>query len=777
MNHHRSLLWGSFLILLLLSSCQPPANEPARPQDPWVIRSVLDNRSRMVTLALHEDGFAAYDTERCGLYKVWRGGVLMEGVAYTNVKELQPTSWGHAYLEDPDRTPVWFLEQGGEKKTLQPQFRGYRLENNRITFTYELKTADDQTLTVYEQPEFFPENKGEVAYLRTFRTENVPAGSTLYYGETALKSNARTDIRLTFDPVPTSEAPDPSATSSRGRYWLDKSGCNTCHEVEATTVGPGYRQIAARYPRTKENIRRLAQKVQTGGSGVWGEVLMNPHPHLEIREIEEMVRYILSLQPAKEEETKTQSTDPKPQPKAVSAAPEKQPGFGSPLESIHPSYDLITIRPEDFRPRVGALDFMPDGRLLVTTWDTVGGVYLLSGVETGDAGQVQVKRIAAGLGEPLGIKVVDNEIFVLQKQELTQLIDHDGDEIIDEYRTICNSWGATTDFHEFACGLVYKDGYFYATLGLAMRLMAHETQHPDRGTAIRISRNGQYEIIADGLRQANGIGIGPEGEIFLTENQGQWVPANKVIHLREGDFHGCQFGTGDKYAGREMTPPTVWLPQDEIGNSPSQPVTMQDGPYLGQLLHGEVTHGGIKRVFLEEVDGAYQGCVFRFTQGLEAGVNRLVWGPDGRLYVGGIGMVGNWSWQGKQYGLQALAYNERSTFEMLAVRAIPDGLEVEFTEPLAEGQGEKPADYTIQQWRYEVTPAYGGPKLDLESLPVSRVALSDDRRKARLYAPGCKERHVLHLQLSPALRSASGQTLWSGDCWYTMNAIPQEEIQ
>jgi cytochrome c len=310
-----------------------------------------------------------------------------------------------------------------------------------------------------------------------------------------------------------------------------------------------------------------------------------------------------------------------------------------------------------------------------------------------------------------------------------------------------------------------------------MRLMSHETQHPDRGTAIRISRDGKYEIIADGLRQANGIGISPEGEIFLTENQGQWVPANKVIHLREGEFHGCQFGTGDKYAGREMTPPTVWLPQDEIGNSPSQPVLMQDEPYRGQLLHGEVTHGGIKRVFLEEVDGAYQGCVFRFTQGLEAGVNRLVWGPDGKLYVGGIGMVGNWGWQGRQYGLQALAYNEKSTFEMLAVRAMPDGLEVEFTEPLAEGQGEKPADYPIEQWRYEVTPAYGGPKLDLESLPVSRVELSQDRRKARLYVQGCKERHVLHLQLSPALHSASGQTLWSGDCWYTMNAIPQEEIQ
>ena len=98
---------------------------------------------------------------------------------------------------------------------------------------------------------------------------------------------------------------------------------------------------------------------------------------------------------------------------------------------------------------------------------------------------------------------------------------------------------------------------------------------------------------------------------------------------------------------------------------------MQDGPYKGQMLHGDVTHGGIKRDFLEKINGEYQGAVFRFTQGLEAGVNRLCWGPDGALYVGEVGMVGGWSWKEKQYGLQRMKYNGKPTFEMLAVRAKP----------------------------------------------------------------------------------------------------------
>ena len=62
------------------------------------------------------------------------------------------------------------------------------------------------------------------------------------------------------------------------------------------------------------------------------------------------------------------------------------------------------------------------------------------------------------------LTIVDGEIYVMQKQELTQLIDEDGDDIIDEYEAVCNQWGVTADFHEFGFGLVYKDGYFYATL-------------------------------------------------------------------------------------------------------------------------------------------------------------------------------------------------------------------------------------------------------------------------------------------------------------------------
>ena len=102
--------------IILLTSCRSEFKSTSRSQDPWIFRSVLDNRPRMLTMALQNHLYAAYDTEQCGLYKVWQGGVQLEGVAYTNVKNLQPTSWGNTFWEDPSRTSPWSIQNGGDQK-------------------------------------------------------------------------------------------------------------------------------------------------------------------------------------------------------------------------------------------------------------------------------------------------------------------------------------------------------------------------------------------------------------------------------------------------------------------------------------------------------------------------------------------------------------------------------------------------------------------------------------------------------------------------------------
>lgn len=463
---------------------------------------------------------------------------------------------------------------------------------------------------------------------------------------------------------------------------------------------------------------------------------------------------------------------------AIEVKKEDVPGDGSPLVAVHPSFTLSQARPDHFQPRVGGMDFLADGRMVVSTWDSLGSVYIVDARKAATPNDIQVKRIAYGLAEPLGLKVVDDEIYIMQKQELTKLVDLNKDEIIDEYKTVCNGWKVSANFHEFAFGLVYKDGYFYGTLATAINPGGASTkpQIPDRGKVVKISKkDGSFTFAASGLRTPNGIGLGVDNEIFIADNQGDWLPANKIIHLQEGAWYGSRSVDFEGTAEKKETPPVVWLTQDEIGNSPSQPARLNVGPYQNQMIHGDVTHGGIKRVFAEKVNGVYQGAVFRFTQGLEAGVNRLVWGPDGSLYIGGVGSTGNWGHTGKLgYGLQKLTFNNKSAFEMLAVRAKPDGVEIEFTEPLKPGTGETAADYEIRQWWFKPTAEYGGPKLDNESLAVKSVKVSADRKKVSLQLAGMKSKHVVYIHLNrKTIVSESGKRPWSTEAWYNMNQIPQ----
>jgi cytochrome c len=140
-----------------------------------------------------------------------------------------------------------------------------------------------------------------------------------------------------------------------------------------------------------------------------------------------------------------------------------------------------------------------------------------------------------------------------------------------------------------------------------------------------------------------------------------------------------------------------------------------------------------------------------------------------------VGSSGNWSdGEDRWYGLQRLTYNNKTTFEILAVRARSDGLELEFTAPIEAGSGHQPEEYRIQQWYYLPTENYGGPKLDLEDLQIKSINISENRKKVFLELPGIKEEHVIHVRIYQPFRSADQQSLWTTEAWYNMNLIPAD---
>ncbi|MEV5328916.1 family 16 glycoside hydrolase [Nonomuraea sp. N2-4H] len=456
------------------------------------------------------------------------------------------------------------------------------------------------------------------------------------------------------------------------------------------------------------------------------------------------------------------------------------PGDGLPLRDVHPDYTLTDLRPAGFEPQVSAMDWLPDGRLAITTWGgsetRLGEVYLLSGVTGATSPEkVTAKKIAEGLQEPMGIKYVDGKLYVSEKSRLVELNDTDGDEVIDDYRTVA-TWPFGGNFHEFAFGLLYRDGHFYLNLSVAIDYGGATTvPQParDRGVTIKVSeKTGKIEYLAGGLRTPNGIGWGPGDDLFVLDNQGGWLPASKLVHIEKGRFFNHYTTPEGPFDANAVTPPVLWLPHNEIANSPSTPALMKRGRYAGQLLFGDVTYGGIQRAYLEKVNGAYQGAVFRFTQGLEAGVNRISLGPDGAIYAGGLGAGGNWGQPGKlTYGLQKLTPGEEKAFDMLKMRAIEGGFELEYTEPLsAETAASLASRYRLTQWRYVAAVTYGGPKVDEEPLTVTSAKAKG--RKVTLKVAGLKPGRVVHLRSPRPFTSASGRPLWSTEAWYTLNSLP-----
>ncbi|ROT31772.1 family 16 glycoside hydrolase [Micromonospora sp. HM5-17] len=458
------------------------------------------------------------------------------------------------------------------------------------------------------------------------------------------------------------------------------------------------------------------------------------------------------------------------------------PGDGLPLDAVHPNYTLTDLRPAGFEPQVTGMAWTADGRLVISTWggsDQVQGeVYILDNV-TGDTGpdQVTYRRVASGLREPMGVAVVDGTIYVSQKHELTELRDTDGDEVADEYRTVA-TWPFGGNFHEFAFGLLYRGGNFYLNLSVAINLGGATTDPqpaPNRGTSIVVNRRtGKVSYVAGGLRTPNGIGWGPDNALYVTDNQGGWLPASKLVRIEQDRFFNHYTNPAGPFDDNPVTRPVLWLPQNEIANSPSTPVLLKKGPFRGQLLIGDVTYGGLQRAYLEEVDGVQQGAVFRHSQGLEAGVNEVSIGPDGAIYVGGLGAGGNWGQPGKlTYGLQKLTPNGTSTFDMKAMRATRTGFTIEYTRPLSTATIQNIArGYRLSQWRYAPTPAYGGPKVDEEQLTVTGVRVSADRKKVTLTVPGLKRDRVVHLRSPRPFTAANGEELWSTEAWYTLNEIP-----
>lgn len=313
-----------------------------------------------------------------------------------------------------------------------------------------------------------------------------------------------------------------------------------------------------------------------------------------------------------------QGEDSRPSPEPP---PETQPA--------HPSYAISSLNPPSLWSGIGDLDTMANGDTVVCTG--AGDVFRVSGLDK--PGNARAKKIASGLDDPRGIKVFGNYIYVLQREELTELLDNDKDGLYEEYRCINQGW--VSDGSGTSLGLSQTGQLFGGVV--KSRFLAELGTDGQAAT-----KELPAEVFA--------IGTAPKGQrLFAIENQIVFASGEPVVDLPNGD---------------------------RIGDIYPMPGT---GQYSGQILVSS-DRNGFGRIFLDrvgsEVQGAYIPVIKNFT---------------GRFKINAKGVI-----VGGDTALHRLTPTSKGAFAIQSVRLRESGLEVWLNDSIIAGVQLQPSQVAVE---------------------------------------------------------------------------------
>jgi len=470
-------------------------------------------------------------------------------------------------------------------------------------------------------------------------------------------------------------------------------------------------------------------------------------------------------------------------------------------QKINDSYRVGTIKmPEGLTSETGAVEFLPDGRLVAC--------FTRGEVMTYNTLTKEWKLFAEGLHDPLGILVVSNsELLIMQRPELTRVKDTDGDGIADLYEKVTDEFGLSGNYHEFNYGPVKdKDGNIFIALNSSsgggdirsevrgeINPLGRESggkgqmfsNLPYRGWMMKLGKDGILRAFASGFRSPNGIGFDLEGNLFSTDNQGDWIGTSPLHHVQEGKFYGHPgslvwqkgWNKGNPFLlsipvlDSMRTRGAVLFPHGIIANSPTQPVcdntSGKFGPFSGQLIIGEMNKEKIVRVMLERIGGELQGACIPFLEGngLRKGNNRLVFAPDGSLWIG----QNAHGWLG-DLGIQRIVFTDKQPVDIYSMNLTEKGFDLTFTEPMEESAATNPENFKFRHYYYKYQSKYGSDQFDIQNVPVTEIKISHDRKKVSLTLAALKTGYVYELSLGD-IKTERGASLTNNLICYTLNKL------
>lgn len=456
--------------------------------------------------------------------------------------------------------------------------------------------------------------------------------------------------------------------------------------------------------------------------------------------------------------------------------------------------DSITA-PEDNpwkrRVRFGGMDFFADGkRAALCTHD--GDIWIVSGIDD-QLENLVWSRFASGLYEPLGLVIVKDQIYTSGRDGITRFVDLNQDGEADYYENFNNDVMSTRGFHEFVFDLQRDDaGSFYFAkanpvngggrgFGNEKASRGNGVVCSHAGCLFRVSPDGRrFEVVARGFRAPNGIGVRGDGQVTTGDNEGTWVPTSPLNWVDGKAFHGVINSKTPAGMPEKYTPPIMWMSHSDFCNSNGGQIWVTSskwGPFRNELLYESYGKSSLFLVMRQDLgDGRQQAAAVRFPLRFTSSVMRARFHPqDGQLYVAGLS-----EWQSNAAritGFDRVRYTGKPVYGVNAVKVVPDGVELHFTQALDKASAEDVQNWSGKRWNYIRSENYGSPevwvsdaaKKGRESLDITGAKLGKDGRSVILKIQGL--RPVNQQSLKWDIKAADGTSI-SQEIQQTIHEIP-----
>lgn len=453
----------------------------------------------------------------------------------------------------------------------------------------------------------------------------------------------------------------------------------------------------------------------------------------------------------------------------------------------------------------GGHDFLPDGRAVMCTLH--GDVWIVDGIDQ-SLKKITWRRFATGLFQPLGIKVKPSasgqknvggmDVYVVGRDQITRLHDLNGDGEADRYENFNNDAYVSLAGHEYVtCLETDRAGNFYYIKGNCNSEIPHD------GCLLRVTPDGsKLEVFATGFRNSDGIAIGPNDEITVAPQEGEWTPASSVFDVHQGRFYGMTSSHHQPTKPTDFYRPFAWFPRLADNSSGGQTwVPKGDlGPLSGQMLllsfgqcelrvmmreplpvddqstNPTVASWGQRRSPLVTMNGGSTELPLTFA----SGIHRAKFHPhDHALYLTGLK---GWVTSAVNDGcFQRVRYTGQPVDLLLGMKTYHNGIALTFSRELNRDDVVNVDNYQIEAWNYHWSSTYGSPDLrpsapgQLGRDPVEPVSVTllPDNKTLFIEIPDLKP--VDQMGISYSLRSADGTAI-ENTAYLTLNGVPNEAM-